>query len=324
MPDTTPVASWALYIGPAAGVSASLLWTATSLLLTAASKRLSAAVANAGRIGLAVVLLAVTFRLSSGHWIPELSIRQMILLGLSGILGLSIGDQALLTAFLDIGPRLSLLVMTTSPLMAAILGWVFLGETLSVLAMAGIALTLGGVAWVILERPATTIGPTSPHRARGLALSVVGALCQAGGLLLTKEGMGHGWLPAAERLGPQAATLVRMVFAGAGMIPVLWLHARRERERRAASAMPRHSGSIGAGVWFAVGGSILGPYLGVWMSLVAADRCPLGVAQTLCSLSPIFILPCVAVIHGEHVSPRAVFGAVVAVAGSALLFVRTG
>jgi drug/metabolite transporter (DMT)-like permease len=58
------------------------------------------------------------------------------------------------------------------------------------------------------------------------------------------------------------------------------------------------------------------------MSLVAADRAPIGVAQTLCSLSPIFLLPFAATIDKEHISLRAIFGAIIAVAGSALLFLQ--
>ena len=77
-----------------------------------------------------------------------------------------------------------------------------------------------------------------------------------------------------------------------------------------------------SGLTLAACAAILGSYLGVWMSLVAGDRAPLGIAQTLCSLTPIFILPCVVVAYKERVSARAVIGAFVAVAGSALLFLR--
>ncbi len=56
------------------------------------------------------------------------------------------------------------------------------------------------------------------------------------------------------------------------------------------------------------------------MSLVATDRAPVGVAQTLCSLSPIFILPFAVWLEKERISSKALFGAVMAVGGSTLLF----
>ncbi len=92
------------------------------------------------------------------------------------------------------------------------------------------------------------------------------------------------------------------------------------RERNPAIA-PLLAALFGRAAWPSRwAGPRWGPFLGVWMSLVASDRAPLGVAQTLCGLSPVFILPFAALIHKERVSPRAVLGAVVAVGGSAVLF----
>lgn len=312
------------YEGQAAGLLTSVLWTATSLLFTAAAKRIGPTVVNASRIVLAVALLAATHRLVAGTWWPEMVPRQVVWLALSGIVGLSIGDQALFTAFVYIGPRVAMLVMTTSPLIAALFGWVALGESLHGWAWAGVMLTIGGVGWVVMERPSERLAKRSRYWGRGLLLAFVGAACQAGGLWLSKEGMGHGWLPEDRRLTPQAATFARMTFAALGMVPIVALHYRREAKRRASGLAAPPAGQWRAGLLFSTGGAVVGPFLGVWMSLVACDRAPLGIAQTLCSLSPIFLLPFAAAIHKERISYRAVFGAALAVAGSALLFVRPG
>jgi drug/metabolite transporter (DMT)-like permease len=236
-------------------------------------------------------------------------------LALSGLIGLSLGDLALFTAYVRVGPRLASLVMTTAPIFATLIGWLALGETLQGWAWLGMALTVGGVAWVVRERPANG-EIANRHRGSGLLLAFVAAACQAAGLLLSKAGIGHGWLPVAQHLKPQTATLLRMFFAGVFVLPtLLWL----ARTTNAAPAMAITPRTRRAGYVFTLLGSIFGPFLGVWMSLEAADRAPLGVAQTLCSLPPVFILPFVWM-AGEHVSLRAVLGAVVAVAGIALLF----
>jgi len=310
------------YTGQAAGLATSVLWTGTSLLFTAASRRIGVTAVNTFRIGLAIALLATTHRLLFGSWLPELLPRQVLYLALSGVVGLAIGDQALFTAFVHIGPRLSMLIMTTAPLFAALFGWVTLGETLHGWSWLGIAMTIGGVAWVVLERPAGSVPSDGGHRLRGVALAFAGAACQAAGLWLSKEGMGHGWLPEAERLAPQAATLTRMIFAAVGLVPIVILHFRREAKRRRAGLVPPGPKSWRAGLLFATGGAVCGPFLGVWMSLVASDRAPLGVAQTLCSLPPVFILPFAVLLHKERIGPRAVVGAVVAVSGCAVLFLQ--
>jgi len=315
------------YIGPAAGVATSLLWTATSLLFTAAGRRLGPTVVNGTRIGLAIVLLGITHRLLAGSWIPDLVAGQVVFLALSGIVGLAIGDQALFTAFVDIGPRLSMLIMATSPIFAALFGWIALGEVLSGVACVGMAVTIGGVAWVVLEQPKSSqeVFPAA-LRYRGIVLAFVGAACQAGGLLLSKQGIGHGWLPQSEHIDPQAATYVRMVFAGLGVLPILLWHGLRSSRRAGAapSGASRRQGTRAGGFAFAAAGATVGPFLGVWMSLVASDRAPLGIAQTLCSLPPVFILPCTFLFYRESVSPRAILGAFLAVGGGALLFLKTG
>ena len=121
-------------------------------------------------------------------------------------------------------------------------------------------------------------------------------------------------------MNPLAATLVRMAFAGLGIAPILLWHRARERKRRIANTASSYVGSRREGWLFTVSGAVVGPFLGVWMSLVAADHAPVGVAQTLCSLAPVLILPFLVWIHKERVSPRAAVGALIAVCGVAILF----
>ncbi len=311
------------YIGPLAGLATSALWTATSLFFSAAARRLGVTVLNALRISMAILLLATTHRLFNGFWIPSASATQVFYLAFSGLVGLTIGDQALFTAFVHIGPRRAMLIMTTSPLWAALFGWLAMDETLGIGSSLGIAMTVLGVAWVVRERQSNDTKNQKNVHMRGYVLALLAAACQAGGLMLSKKGMGHGLLPADEIMAPQTATLIRMVFAGCGMAPLVLLRSYRKRGDQGCTQADRPS-SFYAGVAFAFGGAVVGPFLGVWMSLVAADRAPVGVAQSLCSLAPIFILPFAVWIHKERISARAVMGAVIAVSGTFVLFLLSG
>lgn len=317
------LAASSAHIGLAAGLATSMLWTLTSLFFTAAGKRIGPTAVNAFRICLAIILLATTHRLLSDVWIPQALPRQFLLLALSGVIGLSLGDQALFTAFVDIGPRRSMLIMTTAPLFAALFGWIALGETLHAWAWVGIVLVIGGVGWVISERPRRGLQQPAPHVLRGVILALVAAACQAAGLLFSKQGMGHGWAAESQYIDPQTATLIRVFFAGIGLLPILCLHAYRQRKRALTGRTVARTGSRRAGYAFAAAGAAVGPFLGVWMSLVASHYAPLGIAQTLCSLPPLFLLPVAALIHKEHITPRAILGALMAVGGIALLFVRS-
>ena len=56
-----------------------------------------------------------------------------------------------------------------------------------------------------------------------------------------------------------------------------------------------------------------------WLSLVAIAHSPLGIAQTLLSLSPVMILPFVGFLYKEKLTRAAVLGAVVAVGGAGVI-----
>lgn len=306
------------YVGPAAAIATSVCWTAGSVFFTAAAKRLGPTWVNGLRLCLAVVLLGVTLRALDGSWWPELTSSQLWYLGLSGLLGLTICDQFLFMAFVDIGPRRAMLIMTTAPLFALVFGALSLGEVVGGWAIVGVFTTLAGVLWVLAEGRGRTRSPLAqPHLTRGVVLSVVAAALQALGALFVKRGVGHGELPEAEHLAPLAATYVRMVFGMAGVLPLLALHHWRRRDR--AQAVTPHERRVGLN--FIVLGTVFGPYIGVWLSVIAFDRSPIGVAQTLCSLSPVLILPLVYRLYGERVGARGLLGALLAVGGAALLFV---
>lgn len=306
-------------LGHAAALATSCLFTATTLFFTAAGRRIGSMAVNATRIYLAVILLGVTHLALAGTWIPQATAAQVGFLAISGVIGLTIGDGALFAAFLMIGPRLALLLMTTSPVFAAGFGWLVLGEVLPPAAWLGVILTVGGVAWVLRERQSGQTQTAAPRRLRGVILALLAAACQAGGLLLSKVGMGEGIVEADQKLDPQAATLIRMFFAGIAVTPLLCLDWQRRRRTRFAGGGSDLTGSKLAGFGLAACGSCVGPYLGVWMSLEAAQRAPLGEAQALMSLSPVLILPLARLVHQERITRRAVAGAVVALAGAAIL-----
>ena len=66
---------------------------------------------------------------------------------------------------------------------------------------------------------------------------------------------------------------------------------------------------------------VLGPFLGVSLSLKAVNMTHAGVAQTLMSLTPVLILWPSRQIFGKKVSMQEIVGAVIAVAGASLFFV---
>ncbi len=72
-------------------------------------------------------------------------------------------------------------------------------------------------------------------------------------------------------------------------------------------------------VAFTAIGAAIGPFFGVSLSLMALHYLATGVASTFFSLIPICIIPFSIYLHKEHVSLRAIVGAIIAVFGVYLL-----
>jgi drug/metabolite transporter (DMT)-like permease len=68
--------------------------------------------------------------------------------------------------------------------------------------------------------------------------------------------------------------------------------------------------------------AFMGTFLGIWLQQLSLKYAVAGIAQTLSSTSPLFVLP-IAILLGEQVSPRAWFGVLVTLAGIAILFWQT-
>jgi len=66
-------------------------------------------------------------------------------------------------------------------------------------------------------------------------------------------------------------------------------------------------------------GATVGPFAGVSLSMVALRYAPAGIVATLIGTMPVLILPLSVLLYHEKVSLRAVGGAIVAVAGVAML-----
>lgn len=232
-------------------------------------------------------------------------------MGLSGVVGLSIGDSGLFAAYLTIGPRRSLLMMALSPLFAAVGAYMLLGETIPTSAIVGIGLTLAGVVIVILEsHESSGEAPLSTRlRNYGVFFGLIAAAGQGIGLVFAKKGID---LNVGTTLDPLSATLMRMVIGALSLWLVL-LVARRGQELRRAP-------NNGKGMRDTVIASVLGPFLGVTLSMVAVTYAEAGVAQTLLSLMPVLIIPVVWILYKQRTSWRGILGAVVAMVGVAILF----
>jgi drug/metabolite transporter (DMT)-like permease len=221
--------------------------------------------------------------------------------------GFLLGDLFLFRAFVIIGSRISMLIMAAVPPITAVLGWMLLGERLTVTNIVGMGLTMAGISWVVLERGRGGTGgavPRSSRRLTGILLAFGGAFGQAVGLVLSKYGMGD--------YDAFAATQIRII---AGTVGFALLFFIRPTWHRVGTAL-----RDGAAMRRITLGAIFGPFLGVSFSLLAVQYTESGVAATIMSIVPVLIIVPAIVVFKERPTPREVVGAVVAVVGVAVMF----
>jgi drug/metabolite transporter (DMT)-like permease len=297
-------------IGLLAALAAASIWSCASILFSAAGRSLQPSSVNLLRLLFALVMMLSTHLLQSGALLPEASQAQWILLSISGVIGLGLGDLALFYAFDAVGPRLAMLIAASAPVMATLLGLGFFNDSLSLFSLLGTALTLFGIAWVVSERAEGGQSSKPKQLRRGIIFGLLAAAGQAIGMLFSKQGMTQGAAIAA-----QDAALIRMLSASAVMLPLQLFWWRRQ------SPTTKSAPNLTKSLLMIAVGSFMGTYLGMSLSLVASRDASLGEAQTILSLPPVLILPLSYYVQKEHISLRAVLGALLAVAGTALLFV---
>jgi drug/metabolite transporter (DMT)-like permease len=294
------------FLGEWAALTTAVCWSITSILFTFVVRRTGAFALNLARLSVAAVVLSLLVLLLYGSgWLVHAHGRDLFALALSGWIGLTLGDWAYFHSMRLLGARLATLMMALAPPFTVLLGIPALKELPRALELLGMGLTVAGVAWVVLERSHEQV--PAGHRLRGLSLGVLGSVGQAAGLILSKAGMAGG-------IHPLPATAVRIV-AGCAGAWLLALLARRTGELGRIKSERRILPAI-------LAASVLGPTLGIWLSLVAVRYTQAGIAATLMSTVPVLVLPMVVLIHHERVSLRAAAGAILAVIGVAILFLR--
>ena len=310
------------YIGEISALAASACWVITALVLASAGRVVGATVVNAVRIFIAICILCIIHWIAYENLWPEIDNFSLLCLAISGVIGLAIGDQFLYRALIDAGPRLTTLVITSTPALTAIIAFAVLHETLSYVDVLAMLLTMSGIAIAILTRGEKNATKKYPRVKIGILFAFLGALGQAIGLVFAKLGMEESNTDIVNTLyqsgvTPLSATYIRMCFGGVGAAVLLLFYLLFKSSKREKNCR------INLQVFFCIlAGTIFGPVLGVWLGLISIENMDTGIAATLMSLSPIMILPFAKIIEKEQITTNAVVGAIVSIMGVALLLLN--
>lgn len=305
-----------MYLGLLAACTTLLSWSVGTLSFLKASRLMDPGLMNRARLGVAVIVTIIIACVTAGMlpWTLVMStpLTAWIWLGLSGLVGLAIGDLFGFTSLRILGARRQSVIGTTAPAASAIVGLALLGEELTLTDTVGIALTIFGVmvAMNTSDEREEVHSEGFGSYSVGILLAIGGAICQGAGLVLAKKGM----LVQEADIAPFHATFLRMIvgFVATYLLDVI----RRAPHRPLREAFTNEEARTAMFL-----GTFFGPIIGVTMSLIAAKNLDVAVAQTIFSLVPFVVMLIMRVFYGQRIPVRSIVGAVISVIGVIALVV---
>lgn len=289
-----------------AALGTATCWATTGILASDAIRALGAFHFNLIRQVFVTLILAVVVLASGALALPDW--HTVAMLAVSGVVGILLGDTLNFAAVGRLGPRRAGAVFALNAPMAAVLGWVLLGERLGWQAGLGIAVTVAGVALAILGRP-----QEGAHRLEelhgglrvGLLFGLGAALGQATGALIARPYMAGG-------LDPYVGSLIRVGASGLAMGVMATL----------PFASPKAGAVTGKVLVLTGATALIGLLIGMTLFLFALQGSQTGIIATLSATSPVIILPLLWLRTGQRPTLTSWAGAALAVTGLALIFTR--
>jgi len=301
------------HLGEIISLGTAICWTVTALAFQQATRKVGSLSVNIIRLLIAFVIYALVSFFVRGRFFPtDASQFNWIWLSISGLVGFVFGDYFLFKSYEYITARISMLVFSLSPPIAAIISWMILGETMELQSLFAMAVTMAGIILVVTKKK-TSENKNEKKRnnlkfafpVKGLLFAFLGTIGQSTGLVLSKYGMGD--------YDVFAATQIRIIAASIGFVILISLIKRWGKVKEAST-------NIGAMKFITIG-AIFGPFIGVYLSLLALKFTSVGIASTLMAIIPVLIIPPAIFLYKEKVSLKEFIGALITVGGVVLFFI---
>ncbi len=263
-------------------------WSTATVSFTKASIIYEPAVVNKSRLVLATVLLFIfsffifIYKGSDiGTEFSRLKNSQWFYFGLSGIVGLAIGDYFVFKAFRTIGSTYTTLISCASPLAAAIAAYIFSGQNINIIGWLGMTITIGGIILVILSKSKNTSDIKTQIIKAGFIYAFISAVCQGLGLAITQMGREMDSVNMPE---PYTIGLIRMLSA---TLIIIVADASRGKFNIFPLAPFIQNPK---GIIYIIIGTISGPVIGVSCSIACLAYLPVAEAQTIFANLPLVVM----------------------------------
>lgn len=290
------------YLGEILALATAIGWATSSLFFEKASKRATGLSANFLKLLFLLIILSTITFTTRGMILPyDATPHMKFFLGLSGVIGLFVGDFFLFRAYIEIGARKSLLFSTLGPIVVTMLGFIFLKENLVFMQILAVMVICTGIFIVVSKSEGDGNKKIS---LKGVTFIIIAIFMDSVGIILTKIG--------SDGYNSFAASEVRTIPA---LIAFMLLITFKKRWHHVIDAINDRKSMkyIFFGTIFAA--------MGICAMVEAMKYAKIGVVSTLAGLSPVLVIPITVFILKEKVKKIELIGAVISCVGVGLLFI---
>lgn len=294
------------YQGEVAALAAAVVWALATWIYSQFSHRFSALQLNILKGTIASIMMLIALPITSVNIVkPDTS--HLLILAISGVIGIAIGDSAYFASLKRIGANKTLLLESLAPPLSGVLALLVLGSVLTFQSWLGVIVTTVAVTFVIFqpEEQSQSISMT------GVMFGLLASVCQASGVVISHYALVAGDLP------PLLGALIRLSVGVLAVVLVIGFIEKSPFEET-----KRHLRSISqpAFIWL-LAAIFVGTFLALWLQQIALKYANPAVAQTLIATSPLFML-LIYLFKGRRVTRQSVFGTLAAIIGISLFFVQ--
>lgn len=294
-------------IGQICALLTAVCWSSALILFKRSGETLSPLALNLFKNVIGLILMALTLFIVaavSGRELvslAEVSTDDVLLLLLSGFVGIAVADTIFLYSLNLIGVGLQAIVDCVYCLFVILFAWMLLADVPTASLYVGAAMILGGV--FVCSRHEPPPGRTRSQLTAGVLLGAFSIGLMAIGIVVIKPVLD----PPMMNFPLISATVLRLI---GGTVPLLlWAAVSPQRHKLFAGFRP-------GPVWkWAVPGSFLGAYLSMLLWIAGFKYTQAAIAGILNQTSTIFAVLLAAVFLGETLTRRKLLAMSLALGG---------
>ena len=286
-------------IGILAALTSAASWALGSILFKKVGEKVSAFGMTLTKGIFGIVMFGLIYAVNGFRPVPA---NVAILLLISGIVGIAIGDTLFFISLQNLGPRIQIIFFMMGQVVTAFLGILLLHEIPKPMQWIGIFITLGGVAVVIWKK----IFGAENHRrtgVRGILLGLLSMLCFSTSLIIAKGAIMSISTLDASFIRISSGTLGMLIYGLGSRKIVDWLNPFQDMHTL---------------VYFFLSVCLI-MFGGFWLSLVAIKFLKIAVASTLSATEPLFILPLTFIFLKERITAAEIIGALLTMGGVVII-----